>query len=238
MQVVNKTTKIIIIVVVLLLLGGGAFYFFHKSQKSAMQSEQTAMMQPQSGQMTTQKKSLFDFFSMGGSQKCTFTDKTTGSSGTVYVSSGKMRGDFQSTNNGKATVSHMINDGKYVYYWSDGVKSGYKMSLDFVKQQAAQVSMAPGNNSSENQTPSQAVNMKQQADYSCGAWSEDGSLFIVPTDVTFTDYSTMMQGAMHSMTPPAGSDGMTSGQKASECAQCDQVPAGAMRNQCKAALKC
>ena len=235
----NKTTKIIVIVVILILLGGGGFYLFHKSQKAAMQSGQTAMMQPQSGQMTTQKKSLADFFSMTGSQKCTFTDKATGSSGNVYVSSGKMRGDFQSTNNGKTTASHMINDGKYVYYLSDGEKSGYKMSLDYVKQQAAQISVAPKDNTtSDDQTPSQAVDMKQQSDYSCSAWSEDGSMFTVPTDITFTDYSTMMQGAMHGgVTPPAGG-GMTSQQKSSECAQCDQVPAGAMRNQCKAALKC
>jgi hypothetical protein len=236
MPVVNKTTKIIVIVVILILLGGGAFYLFHKSQKAAMQSEQTTM-QPQSGQMTTQKKSLFDFFSMAGSQKCTFTNKENGGSGIVYTSSGKMRGDFQSVDNGKTMASHMINDGKYIYYWSDGAKSGYKMSLDFVKQQAAQVSMAPGNSSSQQQTPSQAVNMKQQDDYSCSPWSEDASLFVLPTDVSFTDYSAMMQGAMHGTTPPAGA-AMTNQQKQSECAQCDQVPAGAMRNQCKAALKC
>jgi hypothetical protein len=133
----------------------------------------------------------------------------------------------------------MINDGKYVYYWSDGEKSGYKMSLDFVKQQAAQVSMAPANSMhGEQQTPSQAVDMKQQADYSCGAWSEDASMFTVPTDITFIDYSTMMQGAMYGGVTPSAGGGMTSQQKSSECAQCDQVPAGAMRNQCKAALKC
>lgn len=207
-----------------------------------MQSGQTAMTQSQAPQMTTQKKSLFDFLSMAGSQKCTFSDKSDGSSGAVYVSSGKMRGDFQRPENGKTNASHMINDGKYMYYWSDGEKSGYKMSLDFVKQQAAQITTTPDNNisSSNEQTPSQAVNMKQQADYSCGGWSEDASMFTVPTDITFTDYSTMMQGAMHGITPPAGAAGagMTSQQKSSECAQCDQVPAGAMRNQCKAALKC
>jgi hypothetical protein len=228
----NKTVRIIVIVIILILLGGGAFYLFSKSHKASTQSEQTATSQ--TPQTATQKKSLFDFFSMAGSQKCTFSDKTNGGSGTVYVSGGKMRGDFQSANNGSANTAHMINDGKYVYYWTDGEKTGYKMSFDFVKQQASQVTMGPENNTSQQQTPSQAVNMKQQSDYSCGPWSEDSSLFSVPTDITFTDYSSMMK----SIPTTAPKEGMNADQKQAACSACNQVPAGAMRNQCLAQLKC
>jgi hypothetical protein len=231
---IMKKTTIIIVVVLLLLLAGGAFFLANKSHKTSTQSEQTVTAQNQTQQMSTQKKSLFDFFSMAGSQKCTFSDKTNGGSGTVYVSSGKMRGDFQSTDNGKTSASHMINDSKYVYYWTDGQKTGYKMSLDFVKQQASQVSMAPGNNASEQQTPSQAVNMKQQSDYSCGPWSEDTSMFSVPTNIAFTDYSAMMKSIPTS--PPQ--EGMNAQQKQSACSACNQVPAGTMRNQCLTQLKC
>jgi hypothetical protein len=230
----NKTARIIVIVVALIVLGGGAAYLFGASHKASTQSEQSTTGQNQSQQMPPQKKSLFDFFSMSGSQKCTFSDKTTSGSGTVYVSSGKMRGDFQSTDNGKTNASHMINDGTFVYVWSDGQKQGYKMSLESVKKEASQVSMAPGNNSSD-KTPSQAVNMKQQSDYSCGSWSADASVFAMPSGVTFTDFSAMMQGA------PTGAvmhpSSAMQGNKAA-CSQCNQVPAGAARNQCLAALKC
>src|SRR6266480_7634128 len=130
----KKTTLIIVVVLILIVLGGGAFYLMGRSQKSPSQSTQNATSQNQASQMSTQKKSLFDFFSMAGSQKCTFSDKTNGGSGSVYVSGGKMRGDFQSTDNGKTSVSHMINDGTYVYFWTDGQKNGYKMSLDVVKK--------------------------------------------------------------------------------------------------------
>jgi len=232
----KKMPLIIIVILILLILAGGAFYLAGKSHKSPAQSEQTATTQTQTQQMSTQKKSLFDFFSMAGSQKCTFSDKTNNGSGIVYISGGKMRGDFQSTDAGKTNVSHMINDGKYVYFWTDGGKSGYKMSLDFVKQQASGVHTAPGNSSS-GQTPSQAMNMKQQSDYSCGTWSADASMFTFPTNITFTDYSTMMQGAMKGSFMHPSSAMQIQGNQAA-CSQCDQVPAGTARTQCRAALKC
>src|SRR6266480_2397761 len=81
----KKTTLIIVVVLILIVLGGGAFYLMGRSQKSPSQSTQNATSQNQASQMSTQKKSLFDFFSMAGSQKCTFSDKTNGGSGSVYV---------------------------------------------------------------------------------------------------------------------------------------------------------
>lgn len=224
----NKMTLIIVIVVVLLLLTG-AFIFMKKSSSNP----KTAQGQTAQG---PQKKSLLDFFSMTGSLKCTFADKTANSSGTVYAAVGKMRGDFQSAVNGTTTQSHMVNDGSYVYIWTDGQKTGYKMSLASVKSEASQAISKMQNGPGPQQSSSQGMDMKKQSDYSCGPWAADNSLFTPPTDVTFTDYTSMMQGAMHGVTPPA--QGMSSQQKSSECQQCNQVPAGAMRNQCLSALKC
>lgn len=232
----SKTTRVILGVIILLLLIVGAYFVFgKKSASSPLQS-----VKNQVTNMATGKRSLTDFFSMTGSQQCTFSDKTNTSSGTLFVADGKMRGDFQSSNSGKTTQTHMINDGTYIYYWTDGAKTGYKMSLATVKEQAAKITMAPQNNSAgeEKTSSSGPVNMNQQADYSCQAWSADSSKFVIPQDVTFTDYTTMMQGAMKSVTPMAPKEGMTTGQKQSECGQCNQVPAGQMRNQCLTALKC
>lgn len=185
---------------------------------------------PQASQSSTQNKSLFDLLSMAGSQKCTFSDSN--SSGTVYISDGKMRGDFQSQNEGKSGVSHMLNDGSYVYIWTDGQQNGYKMSLAVVKQQQAQITESPSNGGSQAQ-PSQAVNMQQKSNYSCDPWSADSSMFTVPTNVTFTDYSSMMQGAGASTQQGSQVKG-----SAAICAQCNQAPAGSARNQCLAALHC
>src|SRR5579863_2563832 len=154
----NKTTVIVIAVIVLLILAAGAYKLMHHMQ-AASQSGESANTQSQS-QPSAQKKSLFDLFSMAGSQKCTFSDSSNNSSGTVYISSGKMRGDFQSQNNGKAEVTHMINDGSYVYIWTDGQQSGYKMSLAVVKQEESQITGSPSTGNAPQ--PSQGVNMQQK----------------------------------------------------------------------------
>jgi len=238
MQVMNKTVRIIVIVVILILLGGGAFYLFSKSHKASTQSEQTAAPQNQSQQMSTQKKSLADFFSMTGSLKCTFSDNTDNSSGTVYVAVGKMRGDFQRTDSGKTHASHMINDGQFVYYWTDGEKTGYKMSLASVKNEMGKAMGNAMKSSGGDQSQQQGPDMKKQSNYSCGPWAADKTLFTPPTDVTFTDYTSMMQGAMKSIPTSNPKEGMNAEQKQNACAACNQVPAGAMRTQCLTQLKC
>jgi hypothetical protein len=236
----SKTTRVIIAVVIVLILIGGVYLIFGKKSSNPLQSVQNSV-QNKVAQMTTQKMSLSDFFSLTGSKKCTFSDKSNNSSGTVYIGRGKMRGDFQSTDNDTTNSSHMINDGQYFYIWTDGQKGGYKISTETMKKQAAQVTMSPDN--TETQPSAGPVDMNQQADYSCGGWSVDTSMFILPQGVTFTDYSSMMQGMQNGTTPgtmqqtPA-SQGMTAQQKQSECTQCNKVPAGAMRNQCLSELKC
>lgn len=236
----KKTTGIVIAVVVLLLLVGGVWALHSRLQSST--DGEAATPQNQAQQMTTGKKSLADFLSMNATLKCTFSDKANSSSGTVYVSNGKMRGDFQSQDNGTATQTHMVNDSSYIYYWTDGQKNGYKMSLDVIKKETSNISMAPSNGSSQPGQP-QGVNMNQQANYSCGPWVVNSSLFTVPSDVTFTDYSSMMQGAASqsstSQQAPATAQGGTQMHgSAAMCSQCDKAPAGTARNQCLAALHC
>lgn len=230
----NKTTPIIVVVVVVLLIIAGAYYVMHKH--SAMISGQAANPLGQS-QASPQKKSLFDFFSLAGSQKCTFSDSTSKSAGTVYVSSGKMRGDFQETNNstGQTQQTHMINDGNYVYIWTDGQSSGYKMSEAAIKQEESQPTASPANRTTGTQS-SQPVDMNQKANYSCGSWSPDASYFVPPTNVNFTDYSSVAQGTSTGTAAQKGS--VPAGGNQAACAECNQAPAGAARNQCLTALHC
>jgi len=232
----NKTGIIVVIVVVLLLVIAGAYHFMHHADSMMHPMQAGEGANPQS-QASTQKKSLFDFFSMAGSQKCTFSDSTSKSAGTVYVSSGKMRGDFQETNDstGKTEQTHMINDGTYVYMWTDGQTNGYKMSDQVVKQEEAQPTEAPSSEGG-NPQPSQGVDMHQQANYSCGGWSADSSFFTPPSNVTFTDYSSMMQGASTGTMTHTGSAPMQG--TSAECAECDKAPVGTARTQCLSALHC
>src|SRR5215469_5637105 len=157
----NKKALVIVIVIVLLLIGAGAFLLKGKSASNTPQSQQS------SASSGTQKKSLFDFFSMTGSLKCTFANTTDNSSGTVYAAVGKMRGDFESINNGNTVQSHMVNDGTYVYIWTNGQKTGYKMSLASMKSEAGKAMSNTNGGSSQSM---QGMDMKKQSDYTCSPW--------------------------------------------------------------------
>ncbi len=226
---------IVTIVVVVLLLVGGAYFVMNKSHMNSSQAGQTAnpQSQSQSQQMITGKKSLADFFSMKGTLKCTFSNKTDNSgTGTVYIGAGKMRGDFQSAAKGTTAQTHMINDGTYVYIWTEGQKNGYKMSLDAVKGTATQMK---GNGTSSTTKP-QGMDMNQQSNYSCGPWVVNGSAFKVPADITFVDYSTMMQGGTSGTSTHQGAASKAGSSEV--CSRCNTLPSAKAQQQCKAILKC
>lgn len=119
-----------------------------------------------------------------------------------------MRGDFPG--------GHMITMDETIYYWMDGQATGYKMAM-VVPTGSAQVEA--GTNTQ--------VDLDQQLDYKCSTWVNDPSKFVLPTDVTFTDPSEMIQEALGA-----------SGAPKIDCSACDAAPEGAARTQCLTALKC
>jgi hypothetical protein len=128
--------------------------------------------------------SLKGLLAQTGSQKCTFADTgdASQSQGTVYVSNGKMRGDFTSVAGTQTIQSHMIVKDNTSYLWSDAMQGqGIKMSFDAMSGQGASTQGTP-----------QAVDINAQVQYSCSAWSEDASQFALPTNITFQDVSAMM----------------------------------------------
>lgn len=123
------------------------------------------------------KGSMKDLIARGGEYKCSFTHSTDAgdSSGTVYISGMKMRGDFVSViTAGEASMeSHMISDGEFTYVWSPAMPMGMKMKI------------------TEEMTPSgttvQAVPVDQELDYSCEKWNVVESQFSLPAGVNFTE---------------------------------------------------
>lgn len=225
----NKTTLILVIVVIILILGGGGVFLFTRFQNPTQTAPQTAVTQAptQAQKISTQKKSLKDLLTLSGNQQCTFSDKETGGSGTVFTSGGKVRGDFSSKTSSKTVQSHMLTDGKYLYFWTEGETKGYKMSLDVVQNLS----------DSAAQQSSQMMDMKKQVDYTCNPAAVDSSKFVVPTNITFTDYTSMMKGVMKGTTNyPSVTTSVQNNQAA--CNQCNQLPPGAAQTQCRAALHC
>ena len=125
--------------------------------------------------------SLADLAMRGGSHKCTFMHSTdvSDSSGTLFISGKKMRGDFKTHEkvNGTDIESHMLSDGSFAYVWSPAMPSGMKMQTELT-------AATPGSTTSAN------FDYSQKLDYQCEAWTADEATFALPANVTFMELPT------------------------------------------------
>jgi len=213
---VNK--NIIIAVVILILLAAGGFLFLNKSGTSPLQNSRTATG-------TSQKSSLKALLGLGTNQKCSYSDQESGSSGTLYLGNGNARGDFLTTANGSEQGSHMIIDGQSMYVWTEGENQGFMMKRDAIEDiQENSAGNAP-----------KTVDINEEVDYDCSSWSPDSSMFSAPSNVTFQDYSSIMQDASKLIESTKNADDTQDSSAA--CAACNNLPTDAQA-QCKSALSC
>ena len=186
----NKT--VIAVVVVVIVLVAGFFMFKGKSAPTNAPADNSSVA---TNPEAPKQNSLKGLLTLGTSQQCTFNDTVSNNSGTVYVSSGQMRGDFSAQVNGKTEASHMISDGQTSYVWMDGTSTGFKMKFDA---------------STQGNTQSQGVDANKNMDFNCSSWIADASLFIVPAPVKFTDTTALT---------PSGS-GTSDSSQSSQAAAC------------------
>ncbi len=175
-------TKYIAIAVAAVVILGGAYFFL---SKPASNQQNTAQGIQAGAQNTTQPAggtgaftgSLAELLGRGGDWKCTFGAQGSGftSSGTTYISGGKMRSDFSSQiQQVKQTVdSHMIQDGGFVYVWTSLAQQGFKAKTTL------------GTKDATAQFGAQGVNIDQKYNYNCSAWTVDASMFALPKGITF-----------------------------------------------------
>lgn len=162
------------IVVAIVVVGGGIWYVSTNKAEAPIDGMPATTEDTAEGSGT-----LAELMKRSGSYKCTVEMKptqangNTESSGTVYVSAGKMRGDFTTAVaelGGKIVESYMISADGYVYTWSNLMPQGMKMQISATGETTTQGGM----------DASAAV------DYHCAPWSVEASRFTVPTNVTFT----------------------------------------------------
>jgi hypothetical protein len=120
----------------------------------------------------TQPVSLKELIAKNIPQTCVY--KAGENSGTVYLSGGKMRGDFETTVENAPQKSHMIIDGKTTYIWVDGQTTGYKVVSE----------------ESEN-TLTESFNVNQSYNYSCKPWIVNGGVFTPPSGINFMNFGEM-----------------------------------------------
>jgi hypothetical protein len=130
------------------------------------------------------KKMAFSrFVAQGGTYKCTvdqyLENYSIKTSGTVYLDAGKIRGSFSTTVAGqKIDAWTIVRDG-FAYSWTSLVKTGYKTPVVNADTNASSSVSVSGNTYS--------FNLDQIGDYNCVDWKADGSVFLVPVDITFQE---------------------------------------------------
>jgi hypothetical protein len=174
-------TKIIIGIVAVVAVAGAGYAFTRTSPAGmpAQTQEQTqeTSAAAQSGQFTG---SIADLSARGGDWKCTVdAQAATGggaaaSSGVVYVSGKKVRGDFTSTVQGIGPVeAHLVADGTNVYSWSSLLPQGIKTTMAASEPEESAATSGGG------------ADANQRYTYDCQPAHADASLFVAPADISF-----------------------------------------------------
>ena len=115
--------------------------------------------------------SIKEILAMNKNMECEFNkmDETSNVSGTVIISEGRVRGDFDV----KAEVesapqnfqSHFIVRDGITYIWTSLVNMGYKTEIE---------------------PKDSIVGTEDKLDYKCESWEEKEGTFSIPRDITFT----------------------------------------------------
>lgn len=182
----TKNTLIGIIAAVLVAGGGAAAFVLTRPDDTASNNNQTAShddhadhedQQTHEQQPTEQTTSIGQFMSAGENKECTYTDAE--SKGTMYFANGeRLRMDYQGTGTDASSGSMIVTNSKQ-YVWSNGQKQG--ITFAFNKDQTAQ-----------NQSDTNSIDTKKEYTFTCKNWTVDESKFTPPNDVTFQDFSSLM----------------------------------------------
>jgi len=123
---------------------------------------------------TSGSASIGSLLALGKNLQCSVTLSTEGAQteGVIYLSSGgKMRGDFSTATDGNVVNAATINDGVYVYSWTNLSKQGFKTTVA-----SSGTTGASSHGGVDNSTALK---------YSCKPWSLDASKFVPPTNIKF-----------------------------------------------------
>ena len=211
-------------VIAILLIGAGGFLALNKSKTPTNNANGTSNTGATSSGNSS--NSLLDLISSGKTQKCSFSyNAGSGSStnGIVYVTANKMRGDISTTTSGKESKFMMIRDGDITYIWGGDLKTGIKMKLSDADLKT-------------NTQANQYFNTTQKTNYDCSSWSADSSVFNIPTDVKFTDITSMQGGAMMEGSQKTGTTVSPQGQY-NPCTTCAGL-SGSAKTSCLQLYKC
>lgn len=178
---------LVLVVVVLLLLGSkqeqagntnntNSTSTTETSTKTAITTTKPKTPAPAPGM----KVSLGGIFAEQGNYQCDYEKVTqdSRSSSVIYVSNGRMRGEFRTSAGLNSTATLLVYDGSYLYVWTEGKSTGVRTQPKTI---ADLPSLIPEDVSSGRILGSGINNVS----WNCHAWSKDESKLVKPSYVTF-----------------------------------------------------
>ncbi|MBS3903177.1 MAG: hypothetical protein KGZ30_02240, partial [Anaplasmataceae bacterium] len=124
------SSKLILWLIVAVVVIGGGVWYLGMPQGGVVNQEGEVENDSQDSQARKITGSIEDLLAEGESYRCNFVYESdlADSTGVVYVSGGKLKGDFETEVSalGRKVVTHLIRDGASVYTWIDGTDIGVK----------------------------------------------------------------------------------------------------------------
>lgn len=169
----------VILVIILLLAAGSVYYYMQK------QTKMPVVQQALQAKNTTAFSSIQDALNKSLSLQCDFTDANKTHT-VAYIKNGAIRAEVTSPTNPEENGSILVKN-KTIYYWT-AQKTGMMLAMPTISVTPVAETPVP----QQNTETSLLASLEQYKKY-CKVAVVASSLFIVPTDVKFTDETKLMQ---------------------------------------------
>ena len=174
-----------VVLVVLLLLVGGGIYLATQTKKETPKENNTNVKNQQEGKEDV-FTSIKDALSKSLSLECTYKDED-GIETKTYVKAGAVRVDATKAGGGDEAYSQVIFKDNKMYSWNPMTKKGIMFELKPVE-----VSPSAQKETGDDKGESFLADLEKYKD-SCKPAVVADSLFTPPSDVSFEDFSKMME---------------------------------------------
>ncbi len=187
--------KILGLIGIVVVIGAGAYWYTRQSdpQKEAgLSALDAAKEAKESVENKGMIASIKDAMSSGTAMSCTYAVEQGGSTyeSTVMVQGEKFRADAAIS----GMTTHVLFDGADQYMWTEGTKTGFKMSKACLDE------MSQTTTSTENQaSPPQDAKAAFDAAKNVKCSPAGNIDLSVPADITFTDQCAQMKESMKMM---------------------------------------
>ncbi len=187
--------KILGLIGLVVVIGVGAYWYTNQSSQSKEEGL-SALDAAKDAKESLENKgmiaSIKDAMSSGAAMSCTYA---VGEEGKTYESTVMVQGEkFRADAVVSEMTTHVVFDGNDQYMWTEGTKTGFKMSKACLDEMSKTVT------STENQgSPLQDAKATFDAAKNVKCSPAGNIDLSVPTDITFTDQCAQMQESMKMM---------------------------------------